>query len=98
MKTAKLIKQGKGWQLVGEKTLPVMGNFGLTEDMNGQEVEFDNTGGPVKLIRFNGKDYTKQQQEQQDMGKVEFQKSAWKAIRVAVSNRGNETTGIVAGS
>lgn len=68
MKTAKLIKQGKGWQLAGDKTLPVMGNFGLSDDMNGQEVEFDNTGGPVKLIRFNGKDYTKQQQEQSDMG------------------------------
>lgn len=68
MKTAKLIKLGKNWQLAGDKTLPVMGDFGLTEEMNGQEVEFDNTGGPVKLIRFNGKDYTKQQQEQSDMG------------------------------
>ncbi len=67
MKTAKLIND-KGWKLVGEKTLPVMGNFGLSDDMNGQEVEFDNAGGPVKLIRFNGKDYTKQTQ-QQDMGK-----------------------------
>ncbi|MDX2245356.1 MAG: TIGR03986 family CRISPR-associated RAMP protein [Bacteroidia bacterium] len=69
MKTAKLIKQGKGWQLVGEKTLTVQGDFGLTEDMNGQEVEFDNTGGPVKLIRFNGKDYTKHQTQQRDMAK-----------------------------
>ncbi|MCW5925081.1 MAG: TIGR03986 family CRISPR-associated RAMP protein [Saprospiraceae bacterium] len=71
MKTAKLIKQGKGWQLAGEKTLPVTGDFGLTDDMNGQEVEFDNSGGPVKVIRFNGKDYTKQQTQQQDMAKYQ---------------------------
>lgn len=63
MKTAKLVKQGKGWVLEGEKTQPVPGDFGLTDDMNGQEVEYDNSGGPVKLIRYNRKDYTKTQQQ-----------------------------------
>jgi CRISPR-associated protein (TIGR03986 family) len=66
MKTAKLVKHGKGWRLEGEKTMPVPGDFGLTDDMEGQKVEFDNTGGPVKLIRYQGKDYTKIQH--QDMG------------------------------
>lgn len=69
MKTAKLIKDGKGWKLEGDKTLTVQGDFGFTDDMNGQDVQFDNTGGPVKFIRFNGKDYTKQQIQQQDMAK-----------------------------
>lgn len=59
MKTAKLNKQGKGWALVGDKTIVISGDFGLTDDMNGKEVEFDNTGGAVKLIRFEGKDYQK---------------------------------------
>lgn len=66
MKTAKLVKKGKGWRLEGEKPMSVPGDFGLTDDMEGQEVEFDNTGGPVKLIRYQGKDYTKIQR--QDMG------------------------------
>ncbi|MBX2929800.1 MAG: TIGR03986 family CRISPR-associated RAMP protein [Saprospiraceae bacterium] len=69
MKTAKLVKHGKGWQLTGEKTLSVIGDFGLTDDMNGQQVEFDNSGGPVKLIRFNGKDYTKQHNQPNNMAK-----------------------------
>lgn len=69
MKTAKLQKHGKGWQLAGDKMISVPDDFGLTEDMNGQEVEFDNTGGPVRLIRYNGKDYTKQQTTQLDMAK-----------------------------
>jgi CRISPR-associated protein (TIGR03986 family) len=67
MKKAKLVKHGKGWRLEGEKVLFVPGGFGLTDDMDGQEVEFDNTGGPVKRIRFDGKDYTRQQ-KQGDMG------------------------------
>lgn len=71
MKTAKLQQHGKGWKLVGEKTLIVPGNFGLTDDMNNQEVEFDNTGGPVKCIRYNGKDYTKQENPQQDRAKYQ---------------------------
>lgn len=59
MKTAKLVRKGKGWMLEGEKIISIPGDFSLTDDMNGQEVEFDNTGGPVQLIRFNGKDYMK---------------------------------------
>ena len=66
MKKAKLVKHGKGWRLEGEKSMPVPGDFGLTDAMEGQEVEFDNSGGPVKLIRYQGKDYTKVQK--QDMG------------------------------
>jgi CRISPR/Cas system CSM-associated protein Csm3 (group 7 of RAMP superfamily) len=59
MKTAKLVKHGKGWRLEGKKSMPVPGDFGLTDDMEGQEVKFDNTGGPVKLICYQGKEYTK---------------------------------------
>lgn len=73
MKTAKLVKHGKGWRLEGEKIITVSGDFGLTDDMNGQEVEFDNTGGPVKLIRYQGKDYTKIQR--QDIGSKRDQRS-----------------------
>lgn len=97
MKTAKLIKQGKGWQLAGEKTLPVIGDFGLTDDMNGQEVEFDNSGGPVKIIRFNGKDYIKQQAQQQDMAKYQKYQNQYGGGRHGgyqqQGNRGNQGGG-----
>lgn len=64
MKKAILIKQKKGWRLEGEKTLNVFGEYGLTDDMDGKEVEFDNTGGPVKMIRYEGKEYRKRQEAQ----------------------------------
>jgi CRISPR-associated protein (TIGR03986 family) len=63
MKTGKLIKEGKFWKISAEgfaNPMPIFGDFGLQESMNGVEIEFDNTGGAVKLIRHEGKDYTKQ--------------------------------------
>ncbi len=59
MKKGKLVKEKNNWKIQGEKTTPVYGNFGLTEDLNGQEVEFDNSGGPVKFILHRGKKYEK---------------------------------------
>lgn len=63
MKRGTLIKEGKYWKisLFGQNSMNVFGDFGLTDDMLNQEVEFDSTGGPIKLIRYNGKNYTKKQ-------------------------------------
>ncbi|MCZ2459992.1 MAG: TIGR03986 family CRISPR-associated RAMP protein [Chitinophagales bacterium] len=68
MKKGKLIKEKNTWKITGDgikNPMPVMGDFGLTDDMNGKEIEFDNNGGPVKLIRFEGKDYVKKQGQPQ---------------------------------
>lgn len=64
MKKGKLIKEGKFWKIVSadlKNPMTVPGNFGLTDDMNGKDVSFDTTGGPVKAISYDGKTYTKQQ-------------------------------------
>lgn len=62
MKRGILNKSGKYWNIQSaemKNPLPIMGNFGLTDDMLGKEVEFDNSKGPVALIRFHNKNYTK---------------------------------------
>ncbi len=64
MKQGKLVKQGKFWKIESadmKNPITVPGDFGLTDDMNGKDVTFDNTGGPVKAIIFEGKKYIKQQ-------------------------------------
>lgn len=63
MKKGTLNKIGKGWQIVSAegKSISVMGDFKLTDDMTGKEIEFDNTGGPVQKIVLAGKTYQKAQ-------------------------------------
>lgn len=63
MKKGTLNKIGKGWQIVSAqgKSISVMGDFKLTDDMAGKEIEFDNTGGPVQKIVLAGKTYLKVQ-------------------------------------
>lgn len=63
MKKGKLFKEGKTWKIASAelKTSPiaVLGDFGLSDSMDGEEVEFDHSGGPVNLIRHAGKEYRK---------------------------------------
>jgi CRISPR-associated protein (TIGR03986 family) len=75
MKTGKLIKEGKFWKISssGQNPMNVYGDFGLTDDMLNQEVEFDTTGGPIKMIRFNGKNYTKKQPIQNNTTRPDYQ-------------------------
>ncbi len=64
MRKGKLIKEGKFWKIVSadlKNPMIVPAGFGLTDDMNGKDVSFDTTGGPVKAIILEGKKYTKQQ-------------------------------------
>lgn len=64
MKRGKLIKEGKFWKIVSadlKNPMMVAGDFGLTDDLNGKDVSFDTTGGPVKSIIFEGKTYSKRQ-------------------------------------
>ena len=63
MKKGKLYKEGKTWKIDSSelKTSPiaVLGDFGLSDSMSGEEIEFDHSGGPVNLIRHAGKEYRK---------------------------------------
>lgn len=74
MKKGKLIKEGKFWKISspGQNQMNVFGDFGLTDDMLNQEVEFDTTGGPIKLIRYNGKSYTKKEQTPNNMARPNY--------------------------
>lgn len=77
MKKATLIKEGRFWKLNApgfKKPMSISGNFGLTDDMDGKEVEYDNTGGPLKLIRYEGKEY-KKGQAQPDSRKVSSERN-----------------------
>lgn len=61
MKNGKLILEGKNWKIASpdfKQPMSIAGNFGFTDDMANQNIEFDNSGGAVKKIRFNGKNYT----------------------------------------
>ncbi len=62
MKKGTLIKEGKSWKIASsdfKQPMTIAGNFGLTDEMNNQDIEFDNSGGALKVIRFKNKDYTK---------------------------------------
>jgi len=74
MKKGRLIKEGRFWKISssGQNPMNVPGDFGLTDDMLNQEVEFDTTGGPIKLIRYNGKSYTKKEHTQNIMAKPNY--------------------------
>lgn len=66
MKKGTLKKEGKYWKIYSpEQKIPMVvpGDFGLTEDMLGKDIEFDNSGGPIKSIRYNEKLYSKKQAE-----------------------------------
>lgn len=60
MKKGILIKEGKNWRITNPN-MPIIGDFGLSDDLNNREVEFDNSGGPVKLIQVDGKKYVRKQ-------------------------------------
>lgn len=66
MKKGNLTKKGKYWHITSSEiksgNIMVPGDFGLTDDMAGKEVEFDNSIGPVTLIFFNKKKYVKKQE------------------------------------
>ncbi len=62
MKKGTLIKEGKSWKIASsdfKQPMTIAGYFGLTDEMNNQDIEFDNSGGALKVIRFKNKDYTK---------------------------------------
>lgn len=62
MKKGILIKDGKSWKISSpafKQPMTIGGDFGLTNDMENQEIEFDNSGGALKLIRFKNKAYKK---------------------------------------
>lgn len=64
MKKGKLIKEGKNWKIASpdfKQPMSIAGDFGFTDDMANQEIEFDNSGGPIALIKFEGKSYSKKQ-------------------------------------
>lgn len=66
MKKGKLVKSGKkGWKIESSEFkkgfMPIMGDFGFSGDMDGKEVEFDNSGGAVKLVHIDGKDFRKRE-------------------------------------
>ena len=61
MNTGKLIRQGKYWKIESKgfkQPMSIFGDFGFTDDMINQEIEFDNSGGTVKKVTFNGIDFT----------------------------------------
>jgi CRISPR/Cas system CSM-associated protein Csm3 (group 7 of RAMP superfamily) len=60
MKSGKLIKEPKSWKLDYpgfKQPMTVQGDFGLTDDLHGKEVEFDNPGGKIRVIKYGGKSY-----------------------------------------
>jgi len=62
MKKGTLKKEGKQWKIASPEfkiPMPIYGEFGLTSELIDKEIEFDNTGGSVKSIRIQGKNYTK---------------------------------------
>lgn len=62
MKTGKLIKEGKNWKISSpdfKQPMSISGDYGLTDNMENQEVKFDNSGGSLKMIVLNNKTYTK---------------------------------------
>lgn len=65
MKKGNLTKKGKYWQITSSEiksgNIMIPGDFGLTDDMAGKEVEFDNSTGPVTLIICDKKRYSKKQ-------------------------------------
>lgn len=71
MKKGSLIKQSGNWILRYKKNensprireMKVPDDFGIDDEVEGQEVKFDNTGGTLNYIRFNNKVYTNQKKE-----------------------------------
>jgi CRISPR/Cas system CSM-associated protein Csm3 (group 7 of RAMP superfamily) len=64
MKKGNLKKEGRNWKISSSElksSMTVPGDFGLSDDMDSQEIEFDNSKGPITLIRFNGKNFVKKQ-------------------------------------
>jgi CRISPR-associated protein (TIGR03986 family) len=64
MNKGKLIKEGRNWKIQAptfKQPMSIQGDFGLTDEMANQEVEFDNSKGPITKIRFNNKDFSRRE-------------------------------------
>ena len=71
MKKGTLHRHGKGWKIVMDsgKSISIPSGFSLTQDLDGKEVLFDNTGGPVKKIICDNKEYERSRQRDFSRGR-----------------------------